>query len=109
MINEALEDNEDGVLISGECAPAVCFADDKVMISNTNSVLQRIMNNLNAIGKIYGMKINQGKTKVMRITHTSQRHIKITIDGQKVEVLTKFKYLGRMITNEDAQLKSGIE
>ena len=100
MINEALEDNDDGIFISGECTPAVRFADDKAMTSHSNSGLQRIMNDLNAIGKMYGMKINQDKTKVMRITHTTQRHIKITIDGQKVEVVTEFKYLGSMITND---------
>ena len=51
MINDALEDNDDGVIISGECTPAVRFADDKAMISNTNAGLQRIMNYLNTTGK----------------------------------------------------------
>ena len=100
MINEALEDNRDGVIISGECIPAVRFADDKAMVSNSNAGLQRIMNDLNSTGRKYRMKINKGKTKVMRITHTTQRHIKITIDDKQVEVVTEFKYLGSMITND---------
>ena len=51
MLDEALEDNSDGVVIGGELIPAVRFADDKAMISNTNTGLQRIMNDLNAVGK----------------------------------------------------------
>ena len=57
------------------------------------------MNDLNTTGKTYGMKINKKKTKVMRITHTTQQHIKIPIDGKQVEIVTQFKYLGSMITN----------
>ena len=100
MLNEALEGNSDGVVISGECTPAVRFADDKASVSNSNAGLQRIMDDLNSTGKKYGMKINKGKTKVMRITHTTHTHIKITIDGNEVEVVKQFKYLGSMITND---------
>ena len=41
MLNEALEGNSDGVVISGECTPAVRFADDKAMVSNSNAGLQK--------------------------------------------------------------------
>ena len=61
MINEALEDNEDGVVISGTRVPSIRFADDKAMISNSNAGLQRIMDSLNDTGKTYGMKINLKK------------------------------------------------
>ena len=69
MINEAMENNNDGVQINGERYPSIRFADDKGMVSNTNAGLQRIMDDLDEAGKRYGMKINIKKTKVMRITH----------------------------------------
>ena len=100
MINEALEDNEDGVVISGTREPSIRFADDKAMISNSNAGLQRIMDSLNVTGKTYGMKINLTKTKVMRITHLKNRTMKIVVDGKVLEVVEEFKYLGSVITKD---------
>ena len=70
------------------------------MVSNTNTGLQRIMDMLNETGKRYGMKINLKKTKVMRITHTINKNIKITIDGVRIKAVTEFKYLGSIITDD---------
>ena len=100
MINEALHDNEDGVTISGIKVPSIRFADDKAMVSNTNTGLQRIMNCLNDAGKRYGMKINLKKTKVMRITHHKNRTMKIVLEGKTIEVVNDFKYLGSLITSD---------
>ena len=100
MINEALENNEDGVVISGSKVPSIRFADDKAMISNSNAGLQRIMDSLNDAGKRYGMKINLKKTKVMRITHLKNRTMKIIVEGKVLEVVQEFKYLGSIITND---------
>ena len=61
MINEAMENNNDGVQINGERYPSIRFADDKGMVSNTNAGLQRIMDDLDEAGKRYGMKINVKK------------------------------------------------
>ena len=100
MINEALENNEDGVVISGSKVPSIRFADDKAMISNSNAGLQRIMDSLNDAGKRYGMKINLKKAKVMRITHLKNRTMKIIVEGKVLEVVQEFKYLGSVITND---------
>ena len=100
MINEALENNKDGVVISGSKVPSIRFADDKAMISNSNAGLQRIMDSLNDAGKRYGMKINLKKTKVMRITHLKNRTMKIIVEGKVLEVVQEFKYLGSIITND---------
>ena len=70
------------------------------MVSNTNAGLQRIMDKLNDTGRKYGMKINLKKTKVMRISHTTNKNVKITIDGTRIEAVTEFKYLGSIITDD---------
>ena len=67
------------------------------MASNRNAGLQRIMNGLNETGKRYGMKININKTKVMRITHLANKSMKIIIDGNEIEAVQEFKYLGSVI------------
>ena len=45
------------------------------------------------------MKINVNKTKVMKVSRNGGL-INIKIDGQKVEQVSKFKYLGAWITEE---------
>jgi hypothetical protein len=50
------------------------------------------------IGRRYGMKMNVGKTKVMRIS-TQPSPMKIMIDQNQLENVEYFNYLGSMITN----------
>src|ERR1700733_14325062 len=46
------------------------------------------------------MKINIKKTKVMRTSKRRDKTIKITINGEEIEQLEKFCYLGSMVTND---------
>ena len=52
---------------------------------------------LNDTAKAYDMKINVNKTKVMKVSRIGGV-INIVIDGQKIEQVNKFKYLGAWIT-----------
>ena len=52
------------------------------------------MDGLNTAAKRYGMKINVKKTKVMKISKKGAGRVNILIDGQKVEQVDQFKYLG---------------
>jgi len=74
----------------------VRFADDQGMVANTEKGLQKIMDRLNDTAKAFDMKINVDKTKVMKVSRNGGE-INIIIDGQKVEQVSKFKYLiGRL-------------
>ncbi|KAI5728919.1 hypothetical protein M8J77_006673 [Diaphorina citri] len=53
------------------------------------------MLNIQEAGARYGMKINVSKTKVMRIG--TERRMNVTLDGEKLEEVENFKYLGGMI------------
>jgi len=46
------------------------------------------------------MKINVKKTKVMCISRQGGRKVRILIDGQKVEQVNHFKYLGSVISED---------
>jgi len=46
------------------------------------------------------MKINVKKTKVMCISHKGNNKLKITVDGQQVEQVSQFRYLGRLISED---------
>ena len=47
------------------------------------------------------MKIKTKKTKVMKISRVEgeEKNMKITIDGEEIEQITKFCYLGSLITD----------
>src|SRR6266568_2354808 len=56
------------------------------------------------------MRINVRKTKIMKILKIEEA-MKIMIDGQMVEQVKKFKYLGAWITDDgrcDAEIRSRI-
>ena len=46
------------------------------------------------------MKINVQKTKVMVVSKTGDKFVNITIDGQRVEQVSSFKYLGSVISED---------
>ena len=58
------------------------------------------MDRLNDTAKLYEMKININKTKIMRVSRNGGV-LNITAEGQKVEQLSKFKYLHRVSGNRD--------
>ncbi len=84
----------------------VRFVDDQGMVASTEKGLQKIMNRLNESVKAYDMKINVNKTKVMQVSRNGGL-INIVIDGQKIEQVSKFKYLGGWIT-EDGRCETEI-
>ena len=75
--------------------------DDQGMISNSEGGgLQRLMDRLNEVAKSYKMKINVKKTKTMVVSRTEGKTVNILIEGQKVEQVKKFKYLGTVISED---------
>ena len=54
------------------------------------------------LGKKYDMKINTKKTKTMKFSRTNDTKVKIKIDGEEIENVAKFRYLGALI-NEDGR------
>src|SRR5579872_2544786 len=68
------------------------------MVAGTQKGLQKIMDALQEVVEVYGMKININKTKTMRVSRYGGETVDILIEGQKVEQMKKFKYLGAWIT-----------
>ena len=52
----------------------------------------------------YGMEISAEKTKLMT-NNTSGIYTEIKVNGQKLETVTSFKYLGSVITDEGSNLR----
>ena len=76
------------------------FADHQGMVANTEAGLQEIMDRLVTTAKMYDMKINVKKTKVMKVSRKGEGIVNILIEGQKVEQVATFKYLGSIMSED---------
>ena len=107
LTREATNEVERGVLVGGKMIKSIRYADDKAMVSSSERGLRELVDNLNDVSKKYGMKINVKKTKVMCIARKKGRGMKILIEGQIIEQVSRFKYLGSVIT-EDGYCRNDI-
>jgi len=59
---------ETGISADGRIINIVRYADGKAVVANSQKPLQQLMDNLNKVTRVFGMKINVRKTKVMCIS-----------------------------------------
>src|SRR6218665_2292860 len=99
---EALQDSEEGLKVGGKLIKGLRFADDQAKVAGKEDNLQRMMDRLNKTTTEHGMKINTKKTKVMKISRVEgeEKNMKITIDGEEIEQVTEFCYLGSLISSD---------
>src|SRR5688572_32510824 len=74
------------------------------MVESSEKWLQTLMNKLNDTAKKCNMKINVQKTKTMVMCKNGGGVVSITIDGQRVEQVESFKYLGAIISEHGRSL-----
>src|SRR6476619_428026 len=99
MMRKALENVEEGIRVGGELIKDVKYADDQGMVANVEAGLQSLMNSLNTTARHYDMKINIKKTKAMVVSRNGRERVNITVEGQSVEQVSKFGYLGSLISD----------
>ena len=101
-----------GVNIGGRNINNLRFADDTALIADSQD-LQKIVDAVCEISAEYGLRMNTKKTKVMVVTRSEeQKAIKITVNGEELEQVKQFKYLGQLITENgkcDVEVKRRIE
>ena len=74
------------------------FADNIALISSSRRHIQSKVNNLTHYAKVMGLRINTAKTMMMSWNNTADR--KVQIDGEELETVSKFVYLGGTMTQE---------
>ena len=89
----------EGVIVGGvyinNLRYAIRYADDTVLLVDSEGSLQAILNEENEAGKAFNMKMNAKKTKTTIITKKDYKpKISTTIDGTDIEQVTNFPYLG---------------
>lgn len=103
---------EMGTNINGQLINNLRFADDVDLIANTSQNLQEITNRVDESSRRMGLRINIGKTKTMTIGKQHE-DLKINIGDETIEQVTKFVYLGGVITEdgnctEDIKRRCGL-
>ena len=79
------------------------YADDIDGITCEEDELTELVHNLDTAAAKFGMEISAEKTKIMTNNGTLQRDIRPTIQGQKLETVHHFKYLGAIICDEGSK------
>ena len=102
IMTDALEDHEGTVSIGGRAITNLRFADDIDGLAGEEEELTKLVECLNKASTAYGMEISAEKTKLMT-NNTSDINTEIKINGQKLETVTSFKYLGSVITDEGSK------
>ena len=94
-MTHALENFNGTISIGGRKITNLRFADDIDGITGEEDELTELVHNLDTAAAKFGMEISAEKTKIMTNNCTLQRDT--TIQGQKLETVDHFKYLGAII------------
>ena len=100
IMTDVLENHVGTISIGGRIITNLRFANDIDGLAGSEDELKEFTAKLENTAKAYGMEINAEKTKVMaNRTFTNE----ILINGQKLEEVSTFKYLGAIISDEGSK------
>ena len=89
--------------LPGEYLSHLIFADDIILIANSTSKLQEMLQDIRDISKPVGLKIHLGKTKLMCNKHVNKDDV--IVDGKKIEEVDTYVYIGQMVTKDADQIQ----
>ena len=90
-----------GVNVGGEHYNNLGYADDTALLAGNEKELTELTSKINEIGKQFVMEINIKNTKAMVVSKKpNSPKINIAIDGQKIEQVTSYMYIGSLITED---------
>ena len=102
IMTDASEDHEGIVSIGGRPITNLRFSDDIDGLAGEKEELANLVERVDKASIAYGMEISAEKTKLMT-NNTTGINTEIKVNGQKLETVTSFKYLGSVITDERFQ------
>jgi hypothetical protein len=82
-----------GIKVGGTPVSNLRYADDTALIEGSEEAIEILTNNVNDAGKKLNLKLNVKKTKLLVAGKADEKY-NIMIDGEDVEQVEKFKYLG---------------
>ena len=93
------------------CVTVVCVADDSYLLSNTTSGLQGALDIINHYAKLYQLKFNPSKTKVVvtgsKIDMAFYKDTRPwTLNGERIDVVDSNDHLGLVVSGIDEEQKN---
>ena len=101
-MTDVIEDHEGTVSIGGRIITNLRFADDIDGLAREEEELANLVEHLDKASTAYSMEISAEKTNLMT-NNTSDINTEIKVNGQKLETVTSFKYLGSIVTDEGSK------
>ena len=90
-----------GLKINGKIINNLRYADDTVLLAESEHELQSLIDQVNKSSNEYGLDINIQKTKTMIISKdTEEQEPNINIHGEKLQQVKHYQYLGHIVTND---------
>ena len=94
MRNAGLEETQAGIKIAGRNINNLRYADDTSLMAESEEELQSLLMQVKVESEKVGFKLNIQKTKIMASSPTTSWEI----DGETVETVSDFIFLGSKIT-----------
>ena len=89
-----------GIKIGGEIVSMIRFADDIVVIAESEGDIQRAVEEMDEMLRTSEMKINSTKTKILVCARDPKVKADVYIGNQKLEQIEEMVYLGSKITSD---------
>ena len=94
MRNAGLEETQAGIKIAGRNISNLRYADDTTLMAENEEELKSLLMKVKEENEKVGLKLNIQKTKIMASGPITSREI----DGETVETVSDFVFLGSKIT-----------
>lgn len=107
----ALDSVATGIKVNGKPINNIRYADDTAILANNLEDLQNMLDRIVEVGVQFGLRINIAKTKMMIISRQEFGNINLTINGEAIERVSRFKYLGATLNEKwdcDEEVKTRI-
>ena len=94
MRNTGLEEAQDGIKIAGRNIKKLRYVDDTILMAESEEELKSLLTKVKVESEKVGLKLSIQKTRIMASGPISSWQI----DGETVETVTDFIFLGSKIT-----------
>jgi hypothetical protein len=105
VMSLSLNNTEAGIKLNGGLVNNLRFADDIGLLTRSEQELQDITTKIDETSRRFGLMINAEKTKTMVIEKIKETPITINIQGENIEQVEKFVYLGGLINSDGSNEK----
>ena len=96
MRNAGLEETQAGIKIAGRNINNLSYADDTTLMAESEEKLKSLLMKVKVESEKVGLKLNTQKTKIMASSPITSWEI----DGETVEIVSDFIFLGSKITTD---------